>query len=120
MRSAPRVLDSPAPLTITRWDCLDHGEDEHGQCLYSYAYAWYELRTPHGTLTARRYADEWRQVSLFAGADGPWRSVPHEDPGFQLAVRYFADLEDIDTLRAFVGTYEDVDLERFRSSARQR
>lgn len=102
-----RLREQPS-LTVTRWDCLDHGEDEEGVCIYAYAYASYDLRTPRAVLRARRYRHEWGTVSLFSGAE-IWRSVPYGDEDFQLAARYFADLEDVTTLQAFAGGYELVD-----------
>lgn len=106
-----------ASVVVVRQDRVDYGEcDELGYWDYIYCYASYRIQAADRTYGARRYAEEWRRVSVSLPFSSP--SVPYDDPGFCAAVRYFAEAEGLAAIDAFVGgAYVPVDPSRARSVA---
>jgi hypothetical protein len=96
-----------ADLVVTREDRVDFGSrGANGRFDYIYSFAVYELKTAGVCYRARRYADEWHQVSLYAPDDQTWPSIPYSDPGFAHAVRYFAGLDDVTAVQALTSSNE--------------
>jgi hypothetical protein len=104
----PRVeVFRSADLVVTREDCVDFGSrSASGHFDYIYSFAVYELKTAGVCYRARRYADGWHQVSLFAPDDQTWSSIPYSDAGFARVVRYFAGLDDVTVVQAFTSSNE--------------
>lgn len=104
----PRVeVFRSAGLVVTREDRVDFGSrgaDGHFDYIYSFAVYW--LKTGGVCYRARRYADEWHQVSLFAPDGQTWSSIPYSDAGFARAVRYFAGLDDVTVVLALTSSNE--------------
>jgi hypothetical protein len=121
-RPAVAVFRRPG-LAVMRVDRVDFGaRGVEGYFDYIYWYATYELQTAEACYRARRYADEWHRVSLFAPSEQTWSAIPYSDSGFARVVRYFAGLDDVTTVQTLVSgsetPYQPVDPSRLGSGVR--
>ena len=100
-RSAAIDVYRDGSIAIRRTDCVDYppADDESGAS-YFYEFADYEVSMGGVTYSARRYADEWHEVSLFDAEGCSWSELPGDDALFIAAARYFFGLDDVSAVYA--------------------
>lgn len=108
--AAPVVVHDDDALRVVRTDRTDFGLRRGESREYVYSFATYEISVGADRLTARRYADTWHEVSIFASA--PLKEIPYGDRSFRTTASYFFGLDDVRAVTVFVGTYVPVDRAR--------